>query len=295
MPVYKLRNGLSIDLTFETPQVLNPRPARLDFDPKSLYDSTLDAKPFPINPDGTPIAQTNVVKMRATGTLSGGSPDVFARCALRFIQLIRVRTFSVLYFGKRREEGSVTWSWSGQLLQRNIDCFVSEDGTQDSSPFQFPAAASTQFNAPNKLTGTLGDTPGATIPLAERNRESKRDNYLRLFNDRRNFESIITFVHPDGTREVLESWKWGFVRSVALKWVKLTPEIDGTNHIVFSRDPASTVVFGKDAEFADTLASGRIANRLTRDALHNIRTNPNVIYTATDDPNLFAPDGFWSP
>lgn len=236
MPVYNLRNGLSIDLKFDTPTLFKPRPAKLDFNPTSLYDSSLDAYPFPIDGNGNPIPQTNVMKMLASGTLGGASADVFSRCSLQFIQFIEVKSFNVLYLGKRKEEGSVTWAWKGQLKQRNMDCWVSEDGARDSCPFQFLAAAVSEHVAPNTLRCKLGDTPGAKIPLAEKNKESGRDNYLRIFNDRRSFESIITFVHPDNSREMLESWKWRFSRSVALKWVKLRPEIDGTNHIDFTMD-----------------------------------------------------------
>jgi hypothetical protein len=188
----------------------------------------------------------------------------------------------------------VIWEWKGELLQRNIDCRVFDNGTKDSSPFQFTPEQSEHI-APNQLVGKLGDTPTARIPLAESKRKTKRDNYLRLFNDRRSFESIITFVHPDNSTEMLESWKWRFSRSVALKWVKLAPVFDGTNRIVFTADSSSISVFGKDAEFADTLKSGRIANRLTSEAMKNLRTSPNVNCTDVEEPNILPPDTFWSP
>jgi hypothetical protein len=294
MAVFQLRNGLSIDLKFDTPTVFTPQPAKLDFNPKSLYDSALDCHPFPIDGSGQVIPQTNVIKMRASGTLSGASADVFSKCSLRFIQLIKVQSFGLLYFGKRKDEGAVIWEWRGQLLQRNIDCRVFDNGTKDSSPFQFTPEQS-EHVAPNVLVGKLGDTPGATIPLGEFNKETKRDNYLRIFNDRRSFESIITFVHADNSTEMLESVKWRFSRSVGLKWVKLAPVFDGTNRIVFTADSSSTSVFGKDAEFADTLKSGRIANRLTTEAMNNHRTSTNVNYTAIEEPNILPPDDFWSP
>lgn len=294
MTVYRLRNGLALDLKFDTPTVFNPRPARLEFDASRLYDSTLNAYPFPIDDNGVTIPGINVVKMTATGTLSGASADVFNKCSLRFIQLIKVSSFNLLYFGKRKEEGSVTWAWQGQLLQRNVDSWVSRDGTTDSAPFQFTPELS-ERTAPNTLRGKLGDTPGASIPLAEHNKETKRDNYLRIFNDRRSFESIITFVHPDNTMEMLESWKWSFTRSVALKWVKLRPDFDGTNYIVFTPATSATSVFGKDAEFAVILASGRIANRLTSEAMKNIHHSPNVSYSAVEETNIEPPERFWSP
>lgn len=295
MTVYALHNGLSIDLTFKTPDFFNPRGAFPKFKRGDLYGSSLDAYPFPIDQNGNPIPQTNVMKMSASGILSGASPEMFAKCSLRFIQVIKVRSFEVSYFGKRPDEGSVNWIWQGQLLQQNIDCWVSEDGAQDSAPFQFIALAVAKHVAPNKLECTLGDTPGAEIPLAEYNREAKHDNYLRSFVDRRNFESIITFVHPDNSMQMLESWGWRFTRNVALKWTKLAPEVDGANHILFTKDANATPVFGRDAEYAATLTSGRIANRLTRAAMRNVRGDPNVSYVAVEEANLFPPDRFWQP
>jgi hypothetical protein len=294
MTVYKLRNGLSIDLTFDTPTLFNPQPAKLAFDATSLYSSSLDAHPFPIDGNGHVIPQTNVMKMRASGILSGAAADVFSKCSLRFIQLIKVGSFSVEYFGKRNDEGFVSWHWTNRLTQRNIDCWVSENGTQDSSPFQQTLIMSDHV-PPNQLVGRLGDTPGATIPLAEFNNKSKKDNYLRTFNDHRSFESIITFVHPDNSTEMLESWKWNFTRAVVLKWPKLHPEFDGTNRIMFSKANSSTSVFGKDDEYADTLSSGRIANRITNEAMKNYRSSPDVSYNALGDPELLWPDPFWSP
>jgi hypothetical protein len=294
MPVYQLRNGLSIDLTFDPPTVLTPGPAKTDFKPKALYDSFLDAHPLPIDANGNTIPQTNVIKMRAAGTLSGASADVFSKCSLRFIQLIKVQSFDVAYYGKHKDEGSVMWEWAGQLKQRNIDCWVSEDGSQDSSPFQFREALSTQHIPPNTLVGTLGDTPGASVPLSEFNKQTQHDNYLWLFNDRRSFESIITFVHPDGSRQMLESVKWRFTRGVALKWVQLHPEFD-SNQIIFTADPTSTSVFGKDADYAEPLGSGRIANRLTNDAMKHVQSSPNISYLPIEQPSILPPDRFWSP
>lgn len=294
MPVYKLRNGLSIDLTFDTPTVLTPRPAKLEFKPMDVLHSYLDAYPFPIDRNGDPIPYSHVLKMTARGELRGASKDVFNRCSLRFIQVIKVQSFSVEYFGKQKEEGFVSWRWTNQLLLRNIDCWVSEDGSQDSSPFQFYPINAAHAD-PSTLSDMLKDTPGANIPLAEFNKASQRTNYLRTFNDRRNFESIVTFVHPDGSTEMLESWKWGFSRSVALKWVKLSPEFDGTNQITFTAANSSASLFGKDDDYADTMLSGRIANRLTREAMNNIQTSPNVSYHALADPDFLWPDTFWSP
>jgi len=174
MPVYKLRNGLSIDLEFNKPAVLNPRQAYLEFDSRNLYGSSLNARPFPIDDNGNTIPHTNVIKMTATGTLSGASAEVFNQCSLRFIQLIKVHSFSLEYYGKRNDEGYVTWHWTNQLLQRNIDCWV--DGARDSSPFQWPYPERSEHRPPNKLVATLGDTPGAAVPLAERNKKSKKEN-----------------------------------------------------------------------------------------------------------------------
>jgi hypothetical protein len=64
---------------------------------------------------------------------------------------------------------------------------------------------------------------------------------------------------------------------------------------VFTPAPGSTPVFGKDAEFAGTLASGRIANRLSNEAMDNIRTSANVSYSASDESNIRPPERFWSP
>ncbi len=294
MAVYHLRNGLTIDLTFDTPTVFVPRPAKLDFDEKALYNSTLDANPFPIDDRGHTIPSTNVIKMKATGTVTGAAADVISKCSLRFIQVIKVGSFEVNYQGKRPDEGMVQWSWQRQLLLRNIDCWVSPDGTRDSSPFQF-GPVMTEHKPPNILIAKLGDTPGATIPLSERNRESKCDNYLWTFFDRRRFESIVTFVHADQSREMLESWKWTITRAVKLKWVKLRPEVDGSNDIHLVCDRNQTSVFGKDHEYADTLSSGRIANKLTKEAMGNFRNSPNVSYTALDTATVFPPSTFWAP
>jgi hypothetical protein len=293
--VYNLRNGLSIDLKFDKPTVLTPGPASIDDkDKRSVYEHRLVARPLPIDDFDRPIPSTNVLKMNATGTLSGASDEVFKQCSLRFIQVIQVNFFEVQYFGKQRDEGSITWSWKGKLLERNIDCWINPAGAGDSSPFQFGPEQSEHL-APNKLVAKLGDTPGARIPLLEHNSVSKRDNYLRIFNDRRSFESIVTFVHPDKSMQMLESWKWSFTRAVALKWVKLHAAFDGSNQVVFTPAPSSAPVFGKDADFAGTLASGRIANRLSNEAMDNIRTSANVSYSASDESNIRPPERFWSP
>jgi hypothetical protein len=295
MSVYNLRNGLTIDLTFEQPTVLHPRPATLEFDKKSLFSSRLNAYPFPIDEYGRIIPQTNVIKMLAKGKVTGASEETLKKCALRFIQFIKVKSFNVAYAGKRLSEGGVSWEWQGRLLQRNLDCWVSEDGARDSAPFQFPEGVNNDIQPPDTLVARQHDTPGASIPLAEPNRRNNKDNYLWIFNDKRTFESIVAFVHVDKTIEMLEVVKWSFVRAVKLKWVKLEPEIDGTNIIQFHADTSSTSVFGKDAEYANTIAAKNIANVLTRAAMKDIRSSPDIGYFASEEADIGPGPGFWQP
>jgi hypothetical protein len=292
MSVYSLRNGLSIDLQFAAPQVLAPGPADFVFEEGSLYKSYLNARPHPIDANGTTFKHLNVVRLMASGRLSGASADVFEKSALRFIQFIQVKNFAVQYFGKRPDDGGLQWQWTGQLLLRNIDSLYQEKGKINTSPYQFTMEQSEHVR-PDKLIAKLGDTPNAAIRLSERNRESKSDNYLHSFLDHRTFESIVTFVHPDGSFQMLESCKWSFRRVVTLKWVKLRPEFT-TNHINFTADKASTPVFGRDAEYAETLSSGRIANRLSLEA-YEYSTSPHTSFQAVAKPNIYPSETFWSP
>jgi hypothetical protein len=292
--VFNLRNGLSIDLTFGEPQILSPKLAEFDFDRTALYNSRLDAYPFAVDAFGRTLKSTQLVTMNATGVLSGASPDVFNKCSLRFMQFVKARIFEVQYFGKRKDEGVVTWAWSGDLLRRNNDCFVSQDGTEDSYPFQ-QVKAKSEHLPNNTLVAHLGDTPGAILPLSVKNRKNDFDNYLRSFIDRRSFESIVAFVHPDDSIQMLESWKWSFVRSVAVKWVKLEPAFDNTNLISFTKDASKTSVFGKDSDFDADLKSKRIANRFSREALLRPSTDKNVSYSEAAEAGVLPPAQFWSP
>jgi hypothetical protein len=131
--------------------------------------------------------------------------------------------------------------------------------------------------------------------LAEPNRQSNKDDYLWIFNDKCTFESVVAFVHFDKTIEMLESVKWGFIRAVKLRWVKLEPEIDGTNIIQFHADTSSTSVFGKDAEYANTIAAKNIANVLANAAMKNVRSSPDVGYFAIEEAEIGPGPGFWQP
>jgi hypothetical protein len=210
------------------------------------------------------------------------------------MQFVKARIFEVQYFGKRKDEGVVTWAWSGDLLRRNNDCFVSKDGTEDSYPFQ-QVKEKSEHRPNNTLVAHLGDTPGAILSLSVKNSKNDFDNYLRSFIDRRSFESIVAFVHPDDSIQMLESWKWNFVRSVAVKWVKLEPQFDNTNRIFFTKDPSKTSVFGKDSDFDADLKSKRIANRFSREALLKPATDKNVSYSEAAEAGVLPPAQFWSP
>ena len=113
----------------------------------------------------------------------------------------------------------------------------------------------------------------ASIPLLEVNPQTQKTNYLRKFLDKRTFESIVVFVHPDNSFEMLESWRWGFTRSVEMKWKSFKADIDGPNTIIFRKASAPVSVFGRDDDYADTLNSKRIANRITTDAMANFRSS----------------------
>ena len=291
MTTFSLRNGLSIDLTWAPPQSLTPRPAKLEVKPSPL-DSVLDCYPLPINDNGEVIRFLQVVNFTANGQLRGASPAVFSKCALRFIQLIKVDAFEVEYFGTEPDNGFVFWKWTNRLLQRNNDCTVRED--TDTFPFQSDAAKFDRI-LPDRLSARLGDTPGAAIPLYHVNPKTQKTNYLRKFIDRRSFQSIVVFVHPDNSFEMLESWSWGVSRSVQVKWKTFTAQIDGLNVITVRKAPAQVSVFGRDDDFADTLNGRQIANRLTRDALANIQSSVDISYTARGAGAEFVWPDFWQP
>jgi hypothetical protein len=104
------------------------------------------------------------------------------------------------------------------------------------------------------------------------------------------------FVHPDNSFEMLESWRWGFTRSVELKWKSFKAEIDGPNTIIFRKASAPASVFGRDDDYADTLNSKRIANRITTDAMANFRSSANISYTARGPGSeAWVPEHFWQP
>jgi hypothetical protein len=291
MAIYNLRNGLTIDLTFPAPTRNSARPAIPKYSKGDLYGSFLDASPNPIDAFNNPIPSLSVIKMRAEGKVLGGSKELLDKCSLRFIQFIKVRQFKVAYAGKRPDQGGVSWEWSGQLLLHNVDCLGKK---RNSFPFQFDSTQ-TERHSPNRLVAKLDDGPHAQIPLAELNRKSKCDNYLWMFSDCRKFESIVTFVHADGSLEMLESWKWGIERLVELKWVRLGPE-PKRNIFNLNADPSSTAVFGKDASFADALKAGRIANDLTDEAMKNVRSSSDINYVDEKESRVSPDEGsFWAP
>ncbi len=291
MTAYSLRNGLSFDLTWVPQPDLNPRPAKPEMRENDL-ESVLDCYPFPINDHGEVIQYLQVVNFIANGKLRGASPAVFNQCALRFIQFIKVENFEVEYFGTESDNGFVFWKWTNRLLQRNNDCLVR--GDIDFYPFQWDPTWSSH-SPPDQLACRLSDTPGASIALMHVNPKTQKKNYLRKFLDKRTFESIIVFVHPDNSFEMLESWRWGFTRSVEVKWKTFTPQIDGPNIITIRKAPTQVSVFGRDDDYSDTLNSRRIANRLSHDAMGNIQSSVDVSYHAFGAGADFLWPDFWQP
>ena len=264
---------------------------KYDFDKAAVFNSRLDAYPFPVDAAGKPLP-LNVFKMRATGKVSGAPEATFNKCSLKFIQVIQVRSFEVSYAGKRAEEGAVQWNWQGQFLQWNLDSLVREGFT--SAPFQFDDSVYSR-QPPNTLVANLGDTPGASIPLVEFNRETQKDNYLWMFIDRRRFTSIAVFVHPDGSRQMLEGWNWKFARAVKMKWPNLKPEIDGPSVPKFEADSSGFSVFGNDTQYENIVKANNIANKITYAAMKDVKNSPNIGYFAIKDPAIRPGTGFWAP
>ncbi len=292
MPIYKLRNGLSVDFVFEKPTPSAVLPAKVVFDKNALFSGFLDANLVSVLEGSQPPVLQNAMRMKAKAKVSGAPSETIMRCALRFMQFMTVKNFNVNYHGKRPSEGSVTWSWSGRILERLTDSLV-KDGI-NSFPFQFPDLINTR-TPPDTLIANLGDTPGAHIPLAHFNKESNKTNYLFIFSERASFETIATFVHADGSREMLESWKWNFKRIVQVRWEKLEPKVDRTNHAAFFAADNSVPMFGKDNDFEGTIKTGLVANTITNESMKDIRNNPNISYLAAETANIAPGPGFWDP
>lgn len=300
MTIYNLRDGLTIDLNWELAETKSCIPSELEFDKKSVGSGQLHCKTKHLNTDGTISFEENAVKLRAAGVVTGAPQETIMKCALRFIQLMTCRHFDVGYFGKRPSEGMVNWSYSGQILQRVVDAFVprrpdgSFDLNQIEKPFQFPDKLVNQRVPPNRLAAQLGDSPQENLPLAEFNKESNTFNYLFSISLLHQFESIATFVHPDGSMQMLESRNWTYRRLTALQWAALEPKLRADQASV-TLLPAVNVVFGKDADFAGTIKSDIVANVVVNEAFRNLKTSPNIRYEAVEKVQIFPHPDFWSP
>lgn len=299
MARYKLRNGLEIDLTWEKVEAKAFTPSVLEFDKKAASLGRLHCKTTHMNTDAIPAFEEHGLKMKAIGIVSGGSSDVAMACKLRFIQFLTVQRFGVIYFGKRAEEGSINWNYAGRILQRTVDARVPfdsngiPDAARTSAPFQFGDEVNDR-TPPNKLTAKLGDSPSERVSLLEFNSASKKFNYLFSLSLLHQFETIATFVHRDGSREMLESWHWTYRRVTGLKWKALQPELT-TDRASIVPAGTSTVVFGRDAEFETTIQANVISNIICNEAILNRKNSPNIQYSTSETAQVFPHESYWDP
>jgi hypothetical protein len=137
----------------------------------------------------------------------------------------------------------------------------------------------------------LGDSPSENIALAEFNSASKKFNYFYALSLLHSFETIATFVHKDGSREMLESWSWRYRRVTGLKWKSLEPKV-ATDQASIVPAAGSVVVFGKDAEYEATIKSNVISNIICNEAITTRKNSPNIRYSAVDEAQIFPHQSF---
>lgn len=144
-----------------------------------------------------------------------GPGDSLSGWKLGFVQIVRMKAFTVRYSGRIGSEGSIVidpmLSLSTNVL---LDCFV---------------AANIPWSSPNPPTGnefkgtsghaTTQDNPNQAVPATLQNQQvSKIDNFLYDFKQECEFWTILTAMDPAKTLHFLAHTHWEFVHRVDFFW-----------------------------------------------------------------------------
>jgi hypothetical protein len=291
MGTYTLKNDLVLNVQFTRPSVSPGTPPSVVYDNSDILNSKLRYTTREIDPntghDVAPCIQFNV-EVDAPNATPAQLPDH----TIRMMQLIRIEAHQANYYGAKPADGYTTWFLKGRFLNTILDCLTTTG--KEPQPLDFPFYSSTNTEkVQHGYFADLQDSPAAIVPLVLVNRDNK-NQYLSGFFQSMRFQTIVVFIHKDGTREPLECCRWNCERNVSVVWHDGKPSISGTPVSNVTVPIVGEPVLGR-LDLTRFIASGpgQVMNVAGKRALDNLRSDPDVSYVevlgqgATDRPGNF--------
>lgn len=282
MARYLLRNRLIVeDVNFAAPRT-NTSPS-LSFRPsastsrKPIVDFTTSS-----DVDDRGVAQSVGYAISALCKTPGFTDAQMRENDIRFMQLVQISEFSVVFAGRKSADGMLGYSFTGPMLQTlMLDCVTNPTATAAVSPPFYHPAASARIG--KSYFPSMSDTPGFRSPTDEVNSKTGRWNYLQRFRSKAEFLSYAVFVHKDGTREPLEGWEWSLERLVELRWRNGVPQVFNQMSVL-KPGPGKTVLAPGGERHRMLLSGvGAVVNVVGNAAQTNFRTGgPGIAFFERD-------------